>query len=86
MTVEKEQIEDDYETVKERFYAANEQVSRVQSENDSQVQSLKEDFAQAMETAKFEVQRNYTFELKQLKRCVLHLKAKLVESLDDKAA
>lgn len=45
---------------------------------------LKSDFAQVLETAKQEVQRKYGFELKQLKRAVIHLKNKLIEEIDNK--
>ena len=35
-----------------------------------------------MEVAKQEIQRKYGFELKQLKRCVIHLKNKLTEEIE----
>ena len=45
---------------------------------------MQSDFIQVLEVAKAEVARKYGFELKQLKRSIMHLKTKLAEELEGK--
>lgn len=43
---------------------------------------MKVDFIQVIEVAKQEVQRKYGFEIKQLKRNVVHLKNRLIDEIE----
>ena len=44
MNSEKEQLEDEYETLKDRLYSANEKVEKIVNEKNLSIQNLKEDF------------------------------------------
>ena len=81
---ERDQFEDQVDSLKQRLRTSEDRVQRVIREKRETIDLLKTDFAQVLEIAKQEVQRKYGFELKQLKRCVIHLKNKLTEELDSK--
>ena len=51
---------------------------RVIQDKKEHIAMVKNDFAQVLEVAKQEVQRKYGFEIKQLKRSVIHLKNRLI--------
>ena len=64
----------------------DEKMKRVLKEKKEHIQMVKNDSAQLLEIAKQEVQRKYGFEIKQLKRNVIHLKNRLIEQIDERAA
>ena len=84
LVIDKEQLEDAVDSLKDRLRTSEGRTQRVVNEKRQNIEIVKSDFKQVIEVAKQEVQRKYCFELKQLKRCILHLKNKLSEELDAK--
>jgi len=83
-TQERDQYEDQVDQLKQRLRKSEDRLQRVIREKRENIDVLKSDFAQVLEIAKQEVQRKYGLELKQLKRCVIQLKHKLIEEIDSK--
>ena len=84
VTRERDNYEDQVDQLKQKLRQNEDKLQRVIREKKEDVDVLKGDFAQVLDIAKQEVQRKYGFELKQLKRCVIHLKNKLIEEIDQK--
>ena len=84
VTQERDNFEDQVDQLKQRLRTSEDRLHRVIREKRENVEVLKSDFAQVLDIAKQEVQRKYGFELKQLKRSVIHLKNKLIEEIDGK--
>ena len=84
VTQERDNFEDQVDQLKQRLRSNEDRLQRVFREKKEDVNVLKGDFSQVLDIAKQEVQRKYGFELKQLKRCVIHLKNKLIEEIDQK--
>ena len=84
VTQERDNYEDQVDQLKQRLRTSEDRLQRVIREKRESIEVLKSDFAQVLDIAKQEVQRKYGFELKQLKRSVIHLKNKLIEEIDGK--
>ena len=84
LAIDKEQLEDALDTLRDRLRTSEGRTQRVVNEKRQNIEIVKSDFKQVIEVARQEVQRKYCFELKQLKRCILHLKNRLSEELDTK--
>ena len=82
VTQERDNFEDQVDQLKQRLRTNEDRLQRVIKEKRENVEVLKSDFAQVLDIARQEVQRKYGFELKQLKRSVIHLKNRLIEEID----